>query len=237
MILTLAMAGPQKQMCGHWPEHSHHHLNNNYTGPHSYWSNELSARYAGSQAHHINNFTYLYYQRVNGSLLTGTTALPCHVITTISQEQTQFNAYQNYCYEESHCLGHSDLNEMWELWVTVTGHSQVIVTLAWANKPTFSGFLTQNLAFIWFDRLNSMPIGSCTVMATLHTSSIPPWGLHILFFTRKDRYHTLLLLLSLTVHSYPSQQFCFLHQSQQLPQSVSPWMMNLSTLWPHTTLQ
>ena len=93
----------------------------------------------------------------------------------------------------------------------MTGHSQVIVTLAWANNPTLSGFTTQNLAFIWFSKLNPRPIVSCMVMTTLHTSSIPPWKLYMLFFTRKDRYHTLLILPSLNGHSYPSHQFCFFH--------------------------
>ena len=32
MILTLAMAAPQKQMWGHRPQHSQIQLNNNYTG-------------------------------------------------------------------------------------------------------------------------------------------------------------------------------------------------------------
>ena len=60
LILSLAMAAPQKHMWGHRPQHSHTQLNNNFTGPHTYWSNEPSAWYAGSWAHHINNITYLY---------------------------------------------------------------------------------------------------------------------------------------------------------------------------------
>ena len=39
------------------------------------------------------------------------------------------NAYQSYHCEESCCLGHIDLNEMCELQVTVTSHSQITVTL------------------------------------------------------------------------------------------------------------
>ena len=39
------------------------------------------------------------------------------------------------------------------------------------------------------DRLNSQLFGSYMVMTTLHTPFILPWGLHMLFFTRKDRYH------------------------------------------------
>ena len=35
----------------------------------------------------------------------------------------------------THCLGHSDLNEMCELWVTVTGHLQVTVTLSRWTAP------------------------------------------------------------------------------------------------------
>ena len=60
-------------------------------------------------------------------------------------------------------------------------------------------------------RLNSQLIGSYMVMTTLYTPSIPPQGLHMLFFTRKDRYHQLLLLLSLTVHLYLPQQSYFFH--------------------------
>ena len=48
MILTLAMAALQKQMWGHRPQHSHTQLDNNYTGPHTYWSNEPSAWHAVS---------------------------------------------------------------------------------------------------------------------------------------------------------------------------------------------
>ena len=59
-ILTLAMEAPQKQIWGHRPQHSHIHLNNNYTGFHTYQSIEPSAWYAGLWAHHINNLTYLY---------------------------------------------------------------------------------------------------------------------------------------------------------------------------------
>ena len=95
-ILSMAMAALQKQMWRCRPQHSHYQLNNNYTGPHTYWSNELSAWYAGSQAHHFSNLTYLHYKWVNDSMLTGTTALPCHLITTISPEQTYFNVYQSY---------------------------------------------------------------------------------------------------------------------------------------------
>ena len=82
------------------------------------------------------------------ALLTGTTPLPCHLITTVSPDQKHFNSCKSYHCEESHCLGHSDLNEMCELWVPVTCHSQVIVTLVWSNNTTLLGFPTQNLAFI-----------------------------------------------------------------------------------------
>ena len=83
--------------------------------------------------------------------------------------------------------------------VTVTDHSQITVTLVCADNPP-SGFLTENLAFIWFGRLNSRLIRPCTVITTLQTSSIPP---------RKDRYPSLLLLLSLIFHLYLSRQFHF----------------------------
>ena len=99
---------------------------------------------------------------------------------------------------------------MCELWVTVTSHSQVIVTLVWVNNHTLSGFLTQNMAFICFNRLNSRSIGSCMVMTTLHTCSIPPQGLHMLSFARKDWYPSLLLLLSLTFAFIPIPAILFL---------------------------
>ena len=247
-MLSLAMSAPQKQMWGHRPQHSHHHLNNNYAGPHTYWSNEPFAWYAASWAHHINNLSYLYYQWVSGSLLKWTAALPCHLIKTVSLEQTHFNAYQGYHHEESYCFGHIDLNEMCKLQVTVTGHSQVIVTSAWANNPTLLDFPTQNLAFIQFNRWDLRATGSCMVMSTIHTFSIPPWGLHIYFFIRKDRYQSL-PSLAITNHSFipiPAillLPFSFLLLSsafltaQQLPQSISPQMLSLSMPWPHTTLQ
>ena len=87
MILTLAMAAVQKQMWGHRPEHSHTQLINSYTGLYTFWSNELSAWYARSWAHHIYNLTFLYQQWINGGLLTWTTALPCHLISTITQNK------------------------------------------------------------------------------------------------------------------------------------------------------
>ena len=62
-------------------------------------------------------------------------------------------------------------------------------------------------------RLNSQVMRSYMVMTTLHTPSIPPQGLHMLFFTGKDSYQALLLLLSLTVHTCLSQQFYFFHFS------------------------
>ena len=95
MILTLAMAALQKQMWGHRPQHSPTQLNNNYTGLYTYWSNEPSAWYARSWSYHINKFTYLYQQWVNGSLLKGTTTLPCHLITSICPEQMHFMDYKN----------------------------------------------------------------------------------------------------------------------------------------------
>ena len=41
-------------------------------------------------------------------------------------------------HEESHCLGHSDLNKTWKSGVTVTV-PQVILTLAWMINPTAEG--------------------------------------------------------------------------------------------------
>ena len=59
------------------------------------------------------------------------------------------------------------------------------------------------------DRIHLQLIRSYMAMATLHIISIPPQGLHVLFFTRKDRYHPLVLLLSLTVCKYLPKQFYF----------------------------
>ena len=62
---TLPMAVPQKQMWGHRPQHSHNQLNNNYAGLHTYWSNQLSAWYVGSWAHHL---THILTCTISGSM-------------------------------------------------------------------------------------------------------------------------------------------------------------------------
>ena len=152
----------------------------------------------------------------------------------------------NY-HEESQCLGHSDLNKMCELQVTVMGHPQVIVILAWANNCTPKGLPHWRPGIHWVNRLNSKPIKLCTVTTTLHTPSIPSQGLHMLSFTRKDRYPSLHSCSNTLFHSYLPQQFYFFHfpscfwtqhlTIQQLPQGISPQMLSLGVPWLHITLQ
>ena len=68
------------------------------------------------------------------AICTGTKAhalLHCHLSpnTTLPASEHLNRSKFHHC-GGTHYLGHSDLNEMCELWVTVTGHLQVIVTLA-----------------------------------------------------------------------------------------------------------
>ena len=137
--------------------------------------------------------------------MTGTTALPCHLITPVSPDQKTLMPTKAITVE-SHCLGHNDLNKICELQVTVTGHPQVTVTLVWVNNPTLLGFLTKNLAFTWFNRLNSRPIGLCMVMTTLHTSSIPPLELQMLCLPGRRGTHHCFSCYHLLIHTYLSQQ-------------------------------
>ena len=131
----------------------------------------------------------------------------------------------------------------WVIVASLTGHHDLSEMI----NPNPAWLAPQNHGIHLVDRLNSQLIGSYMAMATLHTPSIPPWGLHILIFTMKDRYHQLLLLLSLTVHLYLPQQFYYFHflsasepninTNHQFPQSISPCMLSLSMLWPQMTLQ
>ena len=170
------MAAPQKQMWGHRPQHSHTQLNNNYTGLHTYWSNELSAWYARSLAHHINNLTYLYQQWIKGSSLTGTTGLPCHY-------QPRTNTLYGL---PNSSLGKPPWGSFWVIVTDLIGHHDLSEMI----YPNPAWLPTQNSGIHWVDRLNSWLIGSYMVITTLHTPSISPRGLHMLFLTRKDRYHT-----------------------------------------------
>ena len=80
--------------------------------------------------------------------LMGTAFLLPQLMTTVCPGQTHLmDTKINHC-GASHCMGHNNLNKAIKLWVTVTSHLQVKLTLMWANNPTWKGFLTQNLASI-----------------------------------------------------------------------------------------
>ena len=81
----------------------------------------------------------------------------------------------NYC-GASHCSDHNDPSKVIRLWVTVTCPLQATATLMWGNNPSKKGFLTQDLAFIWVQRLNSQPIRWCAPLTT------------DVLLTRKDRH-------------------------------------------------
>ena len=50
--------------------------------------------------------TYLPLQSVDQwQLVTGTAALPCHLITTVGQDQAHFNVHQSYHCEDLPCSG------------------------------------------------------------------------------------------------------------------------------------
>ena len=113
-----------------------------------------------------------------------------------------------------HCLDHSSLNEMYKLRVTVTSHLLVIVTLTFTNNPTPKSHLhSVNWSPIWLVQVIFHPLGCAQPTNTLHTPSTPPQSMHLLSFTRKDRY--LVSIFPETNHSkitfhiqqYLSQQF------------------------------
>ena len=110
----------------------------------------------------------------------------------------------------THCLGHSDFNEMCELWA-IYSHSDFSIDKQPHSKKSHLQSVTLSpfrLALVIFH-----PLGCTQPMTTLHTPSIPPQGTHSLFFTRKDRY--LVSISPVTNHSkitfhiqmYLSQQF------------------------------
>ena len=103
--------------------------------------------------------THLYFSGTVTVPQTATAFLPPHLITAISLGQTHLMDTRINHHEESHCYSHSDLNEMCELWVTVTNHPQVIVTLVWANNPAPEGLPHSKSGIHWVSRLNSKPIG------------------------------------------------------------------------------
>ena len=81
--------------------------------------------------------------------------------------------------------------------------TQVIMTLVWYNpNPTCLAPLIHG-EILLFDRPNTQPIRFHTVMTTLHTSSIPPWGM-LQFSTRRMGTNPI-LLSSITNCLYPSQ--------------------------------
>ena len=104
-------------------------------------------------------------------------------------KHTLTDTKNNDC-EDSDCSGHNDPNEVIGLQFTVTGPSQVTVNFLLGNIPSQKGFITQNLASVLVDRLNSQPIWSCA------TNDHPTHTLHPMpgttsgFLTRKDRHPT-----------------------------------------------
>ena len=139
MILSVDMTVPHGQDQEHRLQHSH------TTYCIQMWVIHLIAYIAcWHMGHYINILTgHLYFSSTVTVLLIGTTFLSPHLITTTSLGQTHLlDTKMNHC-KASHCSGHNDLNEVIRLHVTVTGHSQVTVTLTWANNLTHKGFLTQ----------------------------------------------------------------------------------------------
>ena len=90
----------------------------------------------------------------------------------------------------THCLGHSDLNEMCQLWVTVTNHLQVMVTLDQTNSAT----------------PKEPPPLSALVSIWIGTGYFPLTGLH----TTNDHP-------TRTFHPTPGYAFALLHQEGLVP--------------------
>ena len=110
----------------------------------------------------------------------------------------------------------------WLCFEPVTSHTQVTVTLMWENNPTQKGFLTQNVASILVSRLNSQTTRPCASMTTLHTSSIPHWGPHVLSSQGRpntQHFNPALTVFFLTYLSPPMYQTLF-HVSSTLHQNV-----------------
>ena len=65
--------------------------------------------------------THIYSSGMVTVSQTRTASLPTHLTTTISPGQTHLMDTKISHFEESHCLGHCNINKMCESWVTVTG--------------------------------------------------------------------------------------------------------------------
>ena len=120
----------------------------------------------------------------------GTASIAPHLIQLLAQtKHTLVNTEINYG-GGSHCSGHNDPNKVIGLWVTVTGPSQVIVTLIWGNNP-YKVFFTQKLVSILVGRQNYQSIRSCT--SNSHPTHIPnsTLGTACAIITRKDMHPTL----------------------------------------------
>ena len=186
--------------------------------------------------------THLYSSGTVTVPQTGIAFLPPHLMTTMSPGQTHLMDTKINDHEESHCLGHSDLNKMCELWVTVTSHPQVIVTLAWANNPTPEGLPHSKPGIHWVSRL--LDYAQWWSPYTHPPSHPRDW----ICSPSPERTGTLLYTPVQTpyfLHTAPANLFlsftsCFWAQHltiQQLPWIISPQMLSLSTSWLHTTLQ
>ena len=104
---------------------------------------------------------------INGSLLTGTAALPCHLITTISPKQ------HTLWTEHKIIMGERHLEAVSQVIMTGhTGHHDLSVV-----QPNLTCLAPQTCGIHLVGRQNSQLIRSPMVMTPLHTSSIPPWGM------------------------------------------------------------
>ena len=118
----LDMTSPNKQEQEHRLRHSHttHCIQMWVTHLIVDIKNHLPSMLTQWPLHFIHT-THLYSNGTVTVPQTGTASLPPHLITTISLGQTHhMDTKINHC-EESHCLGHSDLNKMYKSQVTVTG--------------------------------------------------------------------------------------------------------------------
>ena len=190
------MAVPQK-LCGD-PKLSTSIPNHHYTEIQPYWSYELfawNARFTGSP---INLSTNLYYQWVNGSLLTGTAFLTMPT-------KSQLTAWNNTPDELNTrlILGKGTLRWLFESqWpATHWGHCDLKVS---RNYPDPTCLAPQKCGIC---RLSSRLIGSPMATTTLHTSSIPPWGM-LQFSTRRMGTNPASPVITNWFCLYPSQQVC-----------------------------
>ena len=100
-----------------------------------------------------------------------------------------------------------------------------------------SGTLAPQKSVVLAD-INSWLIGSLMVTTTLHTSSIPPWGM-LWFSTRRMGTNPASPVITNCYCLYPSQHVCttlsillqnpLLKTTLQLSQDISPWMPSLSS--------